>query len=342
MVDAIEKQFGELKLEDTRLKSVDLFAGTGAFSLGFNKRFRPVFANDKEKSSQHIYGKNHDSKVFVLGDLNDIADEKIPEHDLLCGGFPCQPFSVAGQKQGFKDPRANVFWKIISILKLRSPRFAVLENVKNVKTHDDGKSYKTIIDALIDAGYHVNVWTMNTYLNTKVPQNRERTYFICCKNEKDNKAIRECKLPEVDKPNPILDYLETEQPIPARYYYSATNSRGGTLKAYAIIKDAVVKDVKTNTVYQFRRQYVRENKSGVCPTLTANMGSGGHNVPLILDGKGIRKLTPRECFNLQGFPKKYDLAGLSDCKLYKLAGNAVSVPVVEFIAGCIATALDTA
>ena len=90
--------------------------------------------------------------------------------------------------------------------------------------------------------------------------------------------------------------------------------------------------VKKDTVYQYRRIYVRENKSSECPTLTANMGSGGHNVPLILDDKGVRKFTPRECFNLQGIPLSYNLLKLADCNLYKLAGNAVSVPVVEIIA----------
>ncbi len=93
------------------------------------------------------------------------------------------------------------------------------------------------------------------------------------------------------------------------------------------------KNIKTdNVLYQYRRYYVRENKSNVCPTLTSNMGGGGHNVPLLLDSKGIRKLTPQECFNLQGFPKTYKLPDLCDSALYKLAGNAISVPVVELIA----------
>jgi DNA (cytosine-5)-methyltransferase 1 len=104
------------------------------------------------------------------------------------------------------------------------------------------------------------------------------------------------------------------------------------LKVFPIVEKAITKHISNNVVYQLRRQYVRENKSNVCPTLTANMGTGGHNVPLIKDNKGIRKLTPRECFNLQGFPKDYKLPELSDAKLYSLAGNAVSVPVVQLIA----------
>jgi DNA (cytosine-5)-methyltransferase 1 len=111
--------------------------------------------------------------------------------------------------------------------------------------------------------------------------------------------------------------------IPLKYYYSDKSS------TWDVIKNGVVKN---DTIYQYRRVYVRENKSSECPTLTANMGSGGHNVPLILDTKGIRKLTPRECFNLQGFPLSYKLPNLSDSNLYKLAGNAISVPVVNLIA----------
>ncbi len=114
-----------------------------------------------------------------------------------------------------------------------------------------------------------------------------------------------------------------EENIPDKYYYTDKSSTWDLVK-----KDVV----KQNTIYQYRRVYVRENKSNECPTLTANMGTGGHNVPLVLDNKGVRKLTPRECFNFQGFPESYTLPKLSDASLYKLAGNAVSVPVVKMIA----------
>lgn len=113
-----------------------------------------------------------------------------------------------------------------------------------------------------------------------------------------------------------------ENSISNKYYYTDKSSRWDLLKTNVINK---------NTIYQYRRVYVGENKSGECPTLTANMGTGGHNVPIILDNTGIRKLTPRECFNFQGFPSSYKLPNLSDSHLYKLAGNAVSVPVVQLI-----------
>ena len=111
--------------------------------------------------------------------------------------------------------------------------------------------------------------------------------------------------------------------MPSKYYYTNKSSTWNLVEASVVKKD---------TIYQYRRVYVRENKSSECPTLTANMGEGGHNVPIILDSHGIRKLTPRECFNFQGFPSSYKLPALSDSKLYKLAGNAVSVPVVKLIA----------
>ena len=119
----------------------------------------------------------------------------------------------------------------------------------------------------------------------------------------------------------ITDLLELN--IQDKYYYTDKS------KIWDLLSKSVT---KLNCVYQYRRVYVRENKSNVCPTLTANMGSGGHNVPIILDNKGIRKLTPKECFNFQGFPSSYKLPSLSDSNLYKLAGNSVSVPVVKLIA----------
>ena len=128
------------------------------------------------------------------------------------------------------------------------------------------------------------------------------------------------EFPKIEKKK-ISEFLETD--VPSKYYYTDKSS------TWELVKKNIV---KKDTIYQYRRVYVRENKSSECPTLTANMGGGGHNVPLILDDKGIRKLTPRECFNLQGFPSSYKLPALCDSNLYKLAGNAVSVPVVRLIA----------
>ena len=232
----------------------------------------------------------------------------------------CQPFSIAGQQEGFQDERSNVFWKILEILDLHKPQCVILENVKNLVSHDSGRTFEIIKTKLSERDYHIRFKVLNTSVITGIPQNRERIYIVCLKS----KAVFDkftLDFPPIAKAS-ISSLLEAS--VPDKYYYTDKSSTWDLVKASVIKKD---------TVYQYRRVYVRENKSNECPTLTANMGSGGHNVPLVLDDKGIRKLTPRECFNFQGFPKTYKLPGkLSDANLYKLAGNAVSLPVVELIA----------
>jgi DNA (cytosine-5)-methyltransferase 1 len=301
------------------LKMIDLFAGTGAFTHAFQKHgVECVFANDMVGWSKTIYDANFSHKL-TLGNLNTLNIDTIPAHDMLTGGFPCQPFSIAGKQQGFQDERANVFWTILAILDKHNPSYVILENVKNLTTHDAGKTFETIQTQLKNRGYHIRFKVLDTSDITGIPHHRERIYIVCIKSKEiyDKFTLDFPKIPKV----PISSLLETN--VPDKYYYTNKSS------TWELVKKSVV---KKNTVYQYRRVYVRENKSNECPTLTANMGGGGHNVPLILDDKGIRKLTPRECFTLQGFPSTYILPTLSDTNLYKLAGNAVSVPVVELIA----------
>ncbi len=234
----------------------------------------------------------------------------------------CQPFSISGKQLGFDDERSNVFWKILDILRGHNPEVVVLENVKNLQSHDDGNTFRVIKGELENLGYHIKWQILDTCKITPVPQHRERIYIVCFKDKEKYDRFT-FDFPEVEN-RPITDFLEED--IPDKYYYT------DKLKVYDEIAQSVTKHVRENVIYQYRRFYVRENKSQCCPTLTANMGGGGHNVPLLLDDRGIRKLTPRECFNLQGFPKDYKLPAISDSSLYKLAGNAVSVPVVELIA----------
>lgn len=309
-------------------KFIDLCAGTGAFTNAFHRynNFECVFANDFEKNSKTIYDLNHSNNYFKLKDINEIDVTTIPNHDILCAGFPCQSFSIAGKKKGFEDSRATVFWKIIEILKHHNPNIVILENVKNLKSHDNGNTFKIIEEELKKAGYYVKYNVLDTSSITNVPQHRERIYIVCFKDKNLYDTFKFDFSIVANKP--IIDFLEA---IPlSKYYY--TNS----VKVYDEIRDNVVKHINENVLYQYRRYYVRENKSNCCPTLTANMGTGGHNVPILMDDNGIRKLTPRECFNLQGFPTTYKLPNISDGGLYKLAGNAVSVPVINLIVDKIA------
>ena len=303
-----------------RLKMIDLFAGTGAFSYAFETTGNVdcVFANDNVKWSKEIYDSNFTHKL-TLGNLNDIKTETIPKHDILTGGFPCQPFSIAGKQEGFEDERSNVFWKILSIIDFHKPSCVILENVKNLISHDDGKTFETIKKNLTARDYHICFKVLDTAEITGIPQHRERIYIVGIKSQEVFSKFS-LDFPNIPKAQ-IVSLLESD--VSDKYYYTAKSS------TWELVKNNVV---KKNTVYQYRRVYVRENKSNECPTLTANMGGGGHNVPLILDNKGIRKLTPRECFNFQGFPSSYKLPNISDTNLYKLAGNAVSVPVIQLIA----------
>ena len=303
-----------------KFKHVDLCCGTGGFSLALQStnQIDTIYSNDIVEESKIIYEANFNNHNFVLGDLHNIDIKTIPKHNILTSGFPCQPFSLAGQQNGFNDNRSEIFWKIIEIMEYHKPDCVILENVKNIVSHDNGKSFEIIINAIKKLKYNVHYKILNTSDITSIPQNRERIYIVC--------LLEKYTLPfNLDFPiiptQPIANILENN----ALQKYNYTN----TSKIYPVLLENIVNE---NTIYQYRRTYVRENKKGLCHTLTANMGTGGHNVPIIIKNNAIRKLTPRECFNLQGFTNDYVLpVGLSDAKLYKLAGNAITVGVAKLI-----------
>ncbi|MCX6789037.1 MAG: DNA repair protein RadC [Candidatus Gribaldobacteria bacterium] len=312
-----------------KIKIIDLFAGIGGIKIGFeNVGFECVFSNDFDKNCKITYDLNFsgDQKALVLGDIFKISSDIIPDFDILTGGFPCQPFSIAGYQKGFSDDgRGNLFFEIIRILKDKKPKAFLLENVKNLKTHDNSSTIKVIYSELQKLGYYVVDKVLNTMEYGNIPQNRERIYIV---GFLDQKAFSNFSFPgKIPLVKTINDCLEKN--IDEKYYYNGS-------PLFARLKKEVVRQ---NTVYQWRRQYVRENKNNVCPTLTANMGMGGHNVPIIIDNKGIRKLTPRECANFQGFPNNFKLPNIADSALYKQFGNSVSVPVVERVAANIKKAL---
>lgn len=302
-------------------KTIDLFAGIGGIRLGFEKAgFNTVFANDFDEQCKITYDLNFQKSKLVVEDMRKIGVDDLPNFDFLLGGFPCQPFSIAGYRQGFNDEknRGNLFFDIVRIIKVKKPIGFLLENVKNLKSHDEGKTFKVIEETLSNLGYHVKISVLNSMEYGNIPQNRERIYIVGFKNEEyKNKFSFPEKIKLTKK---IPDILEEN--VQEKYYYNGK-------PLYEKLKKFIKEEGK---VYQWRRQYVRENKSGVCPTLTANMGTGGHNVPIIKDKKGIRKLTPLECARIQGFPESFKLPQIADSALYKQIGNSVSVPVVEAVA----------
>lgn len=302
-------------------KTLDLFAGIGGIRMGFERAgFTTVFANDFEKNCKFTYDANFKDSKLIVEDITNIKVDDLPEFDFLLGGFPCQAFSIAGYRQGFTDKkgRGNLFFDIARIIDARRPEGFLLENVKNLKTHDGGNTFKVIENTLIDLGYAIKHKVMNSMEYGNVPQNRERIYIVGFKDPKKTEAF-EFPAP-LDLNRHIKDILDKE--VEEKYYYNGK-------PLYDRLKDDVT---ELNSVYQWRRKYVRKNKKGVSPTLTANMGMGGHNVPIIKDSKGIRKLTPRECARIQGFPDDYILPNIADSALYKQIGNSVSVPVIERLA----------
>lgn len=314
-----------------KLRTLDLFAGIGGIRIGFEKAgFATVFANDFEKQCKATYDANFDTSKLIVEDITQIKPSDLPEFDFLLAGFPCQPFSVAGYRQGFQDQkgRGNLFFYIARIIKERRPEGFLLENVKNLQGHDDGRTFKIIEKTLTDLGYYIKSKVLNSMEYGNTPQNRERIYIVGFKEKRHTDAFVWPKKKKLTKQ--ITDLLEKN--VPQKYYYN-------NKPLYKKIKDSITEHGK---IYQWRRKYVRENKSGVCPTLTANMGTGGHNVPIIKDNKGIRKLTPRECASIQGFPKNFKLPiNLADSVLYKQFGNSVSVTVIKAIAINIKKAIET-
>lgn len=305
-------------------KFIDLFAGVGGFRIALqNVGGRCVFTSEWEKAAKQTYKKNFGEVPF--GDITKKRTKQyIPENfDVLCAGFPCQAFSIAGKRKGFSDTRGTLFFDIEQIIENHRPKVVFLENVKNLVSHDKGKTFKTIVEILEKKlGYKVFYEVLNSMTHANIPQNRERIFIVAF----DPKLVPDWinfKFPDsIELKKSIHDILEKGKQDD-KYYYSENH------KYYPILKKEMT---SKNTLYQWRRVYVRENKSNVCPTLTANMGTGGHNVPLVKDNYGIRKLTPRECFSFQGYPNNYILPNLANSKLYMQAGNSVTTPLIERIA----------
>ena len=303
-------------------KVLSLFSGVGGIDLAFERAgFDIVFANDIDSNACITYDNNFNIKALCK-DIKKINSQELPIFDILIAGFPCQAFSVAGYRKGFEDSRGTLFFDIARIIKERYPKIIFLENVKNLVGHNNGKTFDIILSILKELGYTIRYMVLNACEYGNIPQNRERIYIVGFLNkEYANKFYFPSPIPLTTT---LKDFIDFDNKIEDKYYY--------TYEKYPKIVEAMKEYNEVNTLYQWRRQYVRQNKSNMAPTLTANMGTGGHNVPLVITKYGIRKLTPKECFNLQGFPKDYKLPCISTSQLYKQAGNSVCVSVIERIA----------
>ncbi|MEE1002256.1 MAG: DNA cytosine methyltransferase [Acutalibacteraceae bacterium] len=316
------------------LTCASFFAGVGGIDKGFEMAgFKTIFANEFDKNAATTYTANFPDVDLKVCDIKELDENKdIPNFDVLLAGFPCQAFSIAGYRQGFDDEkgRGNLFFELIRIIKKKKPKVIFLENVKNLLTHDNGNTFSVIYNALNELGYHVKKTVLNSCDYGNIPQTRERIYIVCFKDERQLQKFDFPKKINLEKK--LSDVIDFKGKKDKNYYYTER------CNFYNELSKCVT---SSETCYQWRRVYVRENKSNLCPTLTANMGTGGHNVPIIktYDNR-IRKLTPRECFNLQGFPEDFILPdSLCNGALYKQAGNSVVVTVIYRIAEEIKKAL---
>lgn len=320
-----------MKRTDKQLKLAEFFAGVGGIGLAF-ERFgcQTIFANDSDKYCKQTYDANHWECPMTLGDIVDIIP-LVPPHDILLAGFPCQPFSVMGWRQGFDDERGrgNLFLYLADIISTHRPQAFVLENVRNLVSHDGGKTFAIIMKTLReDLGYFVKWQILSSHKHGDIPQNRERIFIV---GFRDEEAYDKFEFPpEIPLTVKFTDLLEEN--VSARHYYTESSP------LYPHLLKAVT---RMDTMYQYRRVgVVRENKSNMCPTLLSSFGMGGNTVPIINDGKGFRKLTVRECFRLQAYPDWFELpSSVSQSQLYKQVGNSVTISVVQRLAEQVLIAL---
>lgn len=334
-------------------RSIDLFAGIGGIRIGFDNAFgdeiETVYVSEWDEFAKKTYKDNFIDPFDIAGDITLEREENIPQFDICLAGFPCQAFSIAGTggygRGGFDDDfngrnRGVLFMDVVRICKYHKPRVIFCENVKGLTQHDKGNTFMVIRNSFRDLGYQV-FWKVLNSKDFGVPQNRERIYIVCFR---DDLNVGEFRFPEPTGQQVSIRNILQDSPIPTRYYLSDVYVE--TLKAHKARHAA-----KGNGFgYEIR------DLDGIAGTIVC--GGMGRERNLIIDhrphsmdptthikGKvnteDIRKLTPREWARLQGFPDSYVL-NLSDTHLYKQFGNSVTVPVIEAIARRVKEVLDNA
>ncbi len=324
-----------------------LFAGIGGICLGFSEAgFEVKWANEIDEKACITY--EHNAKLIgknvtvVNCDIREFYPDLLTHIDVLTAGFPCQPYSLAGMRKGLNDDRAEpMFRALIDQAKMLGVRAIFMENVPHLEKMEGGNVLKRYLEMLGEAEYP-HVWH-DTYSTDKyggVAQMRKRLYLVAFSDCRDYDIFIR-KIREKMTPVPITagfdQIIDLNKPVDEKYYYNQK-------KMKRFDRDVANVVTEPRRFYQYRRTSTRvfsNRDPPLCPTLTANMGAGGHNVPLIRDKKGIRKLTPKECVMFQGFPENYEFpACIGDATAYKQAGNSVSVPVIRRIAEILRQTLD--
>lgn len=334
--DRIEKA---VKGSMPNYKSIDLFAGIGGIRLGFDRAFgkniETVFVSEWDENAQKTYKANFNDNFEIAGDITVFDEKDVPEFDICLAGFPCQAFSMAGQRKGFEDNykglcRGNLFLDVARICEHHKPKVIFCENVKGLVIHDKGRTFKIICDTFRQLGYTVH----HQILNSKdfgVPQNRERIYIVAFRDDIDSTWFR---FPQPTNPDTVLKDIMEENPVPAKYYLSETylqtlknhkarhaakgNGFGYEIRGWEDIAGAIV----CGGMGRERNLVIDNRQTDLTPTT---------HIKGEINKEGIRKMTPREWARLQGFPDDFVLP-LADTHLYNQLGNSVTVNVIEAIA----------
>ena len=301
------------------LKFIDLFAGIGGIRLGFEDMFGEcVFSSEWDKHAQITYEANFGDKPS--GDITQIDEKEIPNFDILLGGFPCQPFSNAGLKRGFEDTRGTLFFHIAQIINHYKPKVVFLENVKGLKSHNKGNTYKIIQNTLEEMGYNVYSQVLNAK-DFGVPQNRERIYIIA-----------------------FLDNVDFSFPKP-----SFEKIKVGDILENKVLEKYTISDRLWAGHLRRKKEHIEKgngfgyslfnNESLYTSTISARYYKDGSEILIEQKGKNPRKITPREAARLQGFPDNFKIP-VSDTQAYKQFGNSVCVPVIKSLSKQIKLSLE--
>lgn len=319
----------------TRIRSIDLFAGIGGIRLGFEQAFgndmETVFVSEWNKFSNQTYRANFHDDFEIVGDITRVPASKVPDHNLLLAGFPCQPFSIAGVSKknslgratGFADKtQGTLFFDVARILDAKRPEAFLLENVKNLVSHDKGRTFKTILWVLTESlGYHV-YWKVIDGKNW-TPQHRERIYIVGFRNDvpfswdnlaypESDRVFADVREYEVDDKYTLSDRLWSYLQLYAEKHRAKGNGFG-----YGLV-----------------------DNNDTTRTISARYYKDGSECLIRQEGKNPRRLTPRECARLQGFPDRFEIP-VSDTQAYRQFGNSVCVPAVEAVARLMKEALWT-
>ena len=300
-----------------------LFAGIGGIELGFAQAgFQILWAIEKDHKCCLTYRHNHKEIPLIEADICNVDPHSLSTVDVIAAGFPCQPFSIAGRQRGFCDNRGNLFYEVIRFVQAIQPRVVFLENVQNLQEHDNGRTFITIHNALVESGYYIRYRVMRASEYGNVPQIRNRIYIVAFKDIADCDVF---KFPDTIPLTVSIDNIINRHEEKNRVYYYQKNDL-----FFAKVREIVTDQ---SSIYRVYHESIKITQNHMCPTLTASMGMQRDQVPLVIDNYGIRKLTLRECLDFQGFPKDFYFPNTITIEdAYKQCGNTVCVPVVKRVA----------